>query len=126
MRKIFFCPMLCLAVLSCGDNPVQPTPAAPVASVSLDPGTSDLVPAQTVQLNATPRDSAGTAQTGRTITWISSSVSVATVKAGLVTGVAPGTATITATLVPGDVLRLGPSGPEIEVGFEQLAVVRSR
>lgn len=97
MQKIFFCAFLSLAVLACGDSPVQPTPQAPVASVSMTPTTSGLVPTQTVQLTATARDAAGAAQAGRTITWSSSAPSVATVNAGLVTAVTPGTATITAS-----------------------------
>src|SRR5207249_8463733 len=52
---------------------------------------------QTVQLTATPKDSAGGPLTGRSVTWASSNSSIATVtSSGLVTGVVAGTATITA------------------------------
>jgi uncharacterized protein YjdB len=76
-----------------------------VASVSVSPtsaallvGGSDSVTLGTTTLVATPKDASGTALSGRTVTWSSSSTSVATVtSAGVVTGVAPGTATITAT-----------------------------
>src|SRR5207245_537755 len=52
---------------------------------------------QTVQLTATPRDAGGNPLSGRTVTWSSSNTAVATVSnSGLVSGVTPGTATITA------------------------------
>src|SRR5205823_4963210 len=69
----------------------------PVASVALSPATASLRVGQTVQLTATPKDSAGGALTGRPVTWTSSNPSVALVNVGgLVTGVAPGTTTMTA------------------------------
>ena len=70
----------------------------PVASVTVSPATAGVQVGSTVQLTATPRDANGNALTGRSITWSSDAASVATVSAsGLVTGVAAGTATITAT-----------------------------
>jgi uncharacterized protein YjdB len=70
----------------------------PVASVSVSPAASSLVVGQTAQLSVTTKDSAGNVLTGRTITWASSSTTVATVSAsGLVTAKAAGSATITAT-----------------------------
>src|SRR5438309_3109899 len=70
----------------------------PVASVAVAPATASLTVGQTAQLTATPKDSAGTALTGRTVTWASSNTSMATVSSsGLVKGVAAGPATITAT-----------------------------
>src|SRR5438445_664979 len=75
-----------------------PPAAAPVASVAVAPATASLTVGQTAQLTATPKDSAGTALTGRTGTWASSNTSMATVSSsGLVKGVAAGPATITAT-----------------------------
>ena len=72
--------------------------AVPVASVVLTPDTGTIVVAQTVQLSAQVRDTSGTPLTGRTIFWTTNSPQVATVTSqGLVTGVAPGSATITAT-----------------------------
>ncbi len=72
--------------------------AAPVATVSMSPTTASLVTGDTMTFTATPRDSAGTALGGRTITWSSSNTSVAKVSSsGLVTAVATGSATITAT-----------------------------
>ena len=71
---------------------------APVATVGVTPTPSSLTVGQTVQLTATPRDAGGNALTGRVVTWGSSSTNVATVNGnGLVTGVAAGSVTITAT-----------------------------
>src|SRR6185312_10571626 len=62
------------------------------------PGGTTLLPGQTWQLTATPKDAAGTALTGVAVTWSTSDATKATVSvAGLVTAIAPGTATITAT-----------------------------
>ena len=70
----------------------------PVASVTVSPASSSLVAGQTAQLSVTTKDSAGNVLTGRTITWASSSTTVATVSAsGLVTAKAAGSATVTAT-----------------------------
>ncbi len=70
----------------------------PVASVAVSPATASVAVGQTVQLAATPKDSAGAALTGRTVMWASSNTSVATVSgSGLVTASVAGTATITAT-----------------------------
>src|ERR1041384_3782081 len=67
----------------------------PVASVSVTPSAAALNQGQTVQLSATPKDSAGNALAGRTIAWTSSDANVATVSAaGLVTARAAGSATI--------------------------------
>lgn len=69
-----------------------------VASVSVTPGNDTATVGQTVLLTATPRDANGTALTGLVVGWSSSNNTIATVSAGgLVTAVAPGTATITAT-----------------------------
>ncbi|PYP46446.1 MAG: hypothetical protein DMD42_04275 [Gemmatimonadetes bacterium] len=69
----------------------------PVASVQVSPPTASLTPGQTAQLTATPKDSAGSALTGRAVTWTSSAPTVASVSAsGLVTGGTVGSATITA------------------------------
>ena len=70
----------------------------PVATVDLNPATATVQAGQTVQLTATPKDSNGNVLSGRTVTWTSSNTSVATVStSGLVSGLTPGSATITAT-----------------------------
>ena len=69
-----------------------------MASVSLTPATDTLVPGQTAQLTATPKDASGTTVSGQTIIWSTSPTTIATVNdVGAVTGVATGTATVTAT-----------------------------
>src|SRR5207302_1936985 len=68
-----------------------------IASVTVSPAAASLFVGQTVQLAATPKDSAGNPLTGQTIVWSSSDSTVATVSgSGLVTGVSIGSATITA------------------------------
>jgi uncharacterized protein YjdB len=73
----------------------------PVASVTLALAQGGLLVGTTTTATATARDSAGTALTGRTITWQSSSPGVASVSGSGATvtlvAVAPGTTTITAT-----------------------------
>jgi len=75
------------------------TPApAPVASVTVSPATVSLQVAGTQQLTVTLWDASGNVLTGRVVTWATSAATVATVNgSGLVTGVAAGTTTITAT-----------------------------
>ena len=71
---------------------------APVAAVTVSPAAPTVQVGQTVQLTATPRDASGNPLAGRVITWQSSNGAVASVNgSGLVTAVATGAATITAT-----------------------------
>ena len=71
----------------------------PVATVIATLGTSSVTVGQATQASAVLRDAAGNVLSGRTIAWTSSNPAVATVNAanGLVTGLAAGTASITAT-----------------------------
>ena len=70
----------------------------PVASVTVSPATASVPAGQGVQLTATLKDANGNTLTGRTVTWSSDNTAVATVSgSGLVSGVAAGAATITAT-----------------------------
>jgi hypothetical protein len=69
-----------------------------VASVAVSPASASLTVAGTAQLTATTKDSAGNTLTGRAIAWSSSNALVASVSSsGLVSGLAAGSATITAT-----------------------------
>jgi len=70
-----------------------------VKTVTVSPPTATVALGQTVQLTATLRDASGNVLTGRTVTWSSSNLAVATVSAsGLVTaGAVASQATITAT-----------------------------
>jgi alpha-tubulin suppressor-like RCC1 family protein len=100
MTKTLLLAAALLVGIACNDSTSPPTPAGSptVASVTvaLSPGT--LLVGSTVQLTATTKDSAGNVLTGRAVTWASSDTAVATVSAtGLVTGVAVGSAMITAT-----------------------------
>src|SRR5438094_9548933 len=69
-----------------------------MASLTISPATATIRVGQTLQLTATPKDSAGGTLTGRMVTWTSGNPSVATISgSGLVAGVTAGSATITAT-----------------------------
>ena len=73
-------------------------PPAPVATVTLTPGSATVNEGQTLQLTATLKDANGNTLVGRSITWSGSNTSAASVNGtGLVTGVTAGSATITAT-----------------------------
>ncbi len=70
----------------------------PVATVTLVPATVSIAAGATTVLAANLADAQGGALTGRTVTWATSNAAVATVStSGLVTGIAAGSATITAT-----------------------------
>lgn len=92
--------LLALVSASCGGggDSTAPTTNAGVASVSLNVTSAQLGVGQTLQLSATPLTATGTVTSG-VATWSTSAASVATVSAsGLVTGVAAGTATISAAV----------------------------
>jgi len=105
----------------------------PVASVSVTPVAPSLLTGATVQLSASTRDAAGNVLTGRVVTWASSAPGIATVStAGRVTGVAAGSATITASSegqngtttvtvtapapVPVSSVAVTPATPSVQVG----------
>ena len=78
-------------------GPPPPPLRAPVASVTLQPTPATVLIGATLHLWATTKDSAGNVLSD-TVTWTSSDTTVATVStAGLVTGVAAGSAIMTAT-----------------------------
>jgi len=88
--------ILVCSLSSCGSDGGS-EPPAPVATVTVAPASATIAPEATLQLEATARDAGGAALSGRDITWSSSDNSIATVSSdGLVTGVAAGSATITA------------------------------
>lgn len=77
--------------------PVTVTPV-PIASIAITPNAATLRLTQTTTLTAQARDAQGQPLTNRTFSWSSSAPSVATVdQSGIVTAVAVGTATISAT-----------------------------
>ncbi len=70
----------------------------PVASIAVSPGSAALIEGETLQLTATPLDSAGQPLPNRAVAWTSSSPTVASVDgSGLLTASAGGAATITAS-----------------------------
>jgi uncharacterized protein YjdB len=70
----------------------------PVASVTVSPAAASVVVGGGLQLTAVAKDSTGNILSGRLMTWSTSNSLIAAVtSAGLVTGVAAGSATITAT-----------------------------
>lgn len=78
--------------------PVLVTIPDPVATVTVAPAAPIVPVGTTVQLAATVKDAGGNVLTGRSVTWISSDPTIASVGTnGLVTGVAVGAVTITAT-----------------------------
>ncbi len=73
-------------------------PVEPVATVEVSPQSPTVVVGTTLQLTANTLDGGGEPLTGRAITWASDAPQYATVSpSGLVTGVAVGSATISAT-----------------------------
>ena len=73
-------------------------PRVPVAFVEVTSPTGTIAVTTTVQLTATPKDAGGAALSGRTIIWSSGANAVASVNStGQVTGMSPGSTTITAT-----------------------------
>ncbi len=72
---------------------------APVATVTIAPQSATLAPGETRQLVPTARDADGSILSGRAVEWTTSNASAATVsQTGLVSALAAGEATITATI----------------------------
>ena len=94
---------LALLLVSCGGSEstgVTNSNTGPVkpSLVVLEPATSSVIVGGTVQLTATARDASGTVLGGRTFTWVASNSAIVSVtQSGLATGIAPGSATLTAT-----------------------------
>jgi uncharacterized protein YjdB len=75
----------------------SPTPV-PVASVAVSPSSTTIAIGATATLSATVRDASGATLSGRTVTWSTSAPQIASVSSsGVVTALAAGSATITAT-----------------------------
>lgn len=100
-----------------GTVTVSVTPQG-IASVDVRPLVAQLLIGSTLQMTATPRSAAGTPLLGRRVTWSTSDSAVARVDStGLVSALAGGDVTITATAElesgSGDVGVLDPSAPRI-------------
>ena len=89
----------CVAAWSCGSDAAGPESGPQVASVTVTPAAATVgVLGDTLRLAASARNSQGGLVAGRTFTWSSSAPTVATVNAsGLVTAVAEGSVSVTAT-----------------------------
>jgi hypothetical protein len=86
------------ATIDTKSDQVLITVAAPVASVDVTARRTTVGISGTLQLTATTRDATGVTLTGRAVTWSSSDETKARVsETGMVTGVAAGSVTITAT-----------------------------
>ena len=84
------------SALACGGDSSGPSA---VANVDITAPSTSVAVGGTLQLTATAHDSKGNAVTGRPVTWVTGTATIATVSAnGLVTGVAVGSASITATI----------------------------
>jgi len=86
-----------LGVGACGGDDGS-EPNVPVATVTVTPPSLSIQVGATVQLQAATLDGNGGTLTGRQIAWATSDIAIATVSSsGLVTGLAEGDATVTAT-----------------------------
>lgn len=87
---------LLAALAACGDGPSAPDP---VASLSFTPVEPVLTRGDTLRMIAVAYDASGKALEGRAVTWSSSAPGIVSVSptGGLLTGVAAGSATVTAT-----------------------------
>ncbi len=98
--RLFAAAAISVAGACSGDPTAPPDPlgASEIASVEVTPNPASVVTGQILQLTVVTKAANGTTLTGRPVTWTTSDEAVAGVNAtGLVSGVAPGTATITAT-----------------------------
>ena len=87
----------CVAITACGKDPVDPDPTDVTAIIVTAPSPS-LQVGETMQVTARLLNSDGDEVTAKSAAWSTSNTSVATVdQSGLVTAVAPGAATITAS-----------------------------
>ncbi|MGE5230813.1 MAG: Ig-like domain-containing protein [Deltaproteobacteria bacterium] len=87
-----------LSLCACTAEPLAPPNLIPVASVTVEPPNPVVGVGAQAPLTPVPKDAAGNTLTNRVFTWATSDPAVATVDGqGVVTGVAAGTAQITAT-----------------------------
>ena len=94
-------PWALLAVLACGDRtPASPEPTRPIVTrIVIAPSSAQVAVGAAIVLSASVRDQRDSVLTGESVSWSSSSSSVASVSSGgLVTGVSTGTTTIIAAV----------------------------
>ena len=81
-----------------GEVQVTVASNSPVATITLSSSAQTLIPQDTARLSALLKDAAGHILTGRAVVWSASPAATGTVTAsGVVTAIAPGTLTVTAT-----------------------------
>ncbi len=101
MQRVAYAVLMMAVMTACGgggtDGPVAP-PAPVLSTVTVTIAPSTIQMGQSASATAELRTSAGAVLTGRAVSWTSSTPSVASVDAnGVITSVAVGTATISAT-----------------------------
>lgn len=90
----------------------------------VQPASATVIVGQTTPLTAIARDQNNSNMSGLTVTWQSNNTSIATVNAsGVVTGVAAGTATITANGTVGSVTKSGNATVTVSATAPQSAIV---
>src|SRR5207247_1499435 len=98
LQTALACALLTVLAGGCSTNPTSPSRPTPVAAVGVSPTSASVDAGTTLQLTAIPQDAIGTPLAGRVVTWSSNHIEIAQVSnSGLVTGVAAGPVTITAT-----------------------------
>ena len=91
--------VLVMPLVGCGGSDAPSDGASVVpASISLTAPATAVAPGQMVTVSATVKDSQGNVLAGQSLAWQSSNSAVATVAGGVVTGVAPGTVNISASI----------------------------
>lgn len=101
LHRILTGTAIALSIASCGKSDSTAPPVAVLTSVVVTSPSQSVVAGQTVQLTGTPRDQNGNAISA-SVSWASSVPAVASVsQSGLVTTVAAGVTTITATATAG-------------------------
>ncbi len=95
-----------VCVMSCSEAPTQPpadtvivVPPPPVVAIVVMTGPGRITVGRTATYTATPQTTTGVTVPGKTVAWTTSNAAAVTVTAaGVATAVAPGTATISATV----------------------------
>ncbi|MFI5233099.1 MAG: Ig-like domain-containing protein [Gemmatimonadales bacterium] len=92
--------LLFCAACGGGDTAIPPLSTAPgsLATVQINASTNTIAVGQTTTITAAGLDASGGTVAGTTATWQTSDATIATVSSGLVTGIAAGSAVITATI----------------------------
>ncbi|NNF27124.1 MAG: hypothetical protein HKN73_07890, partial [Gemmatimonadetes bacterium] len=112
--------VLATVAMACDENTTEPQPAA-VATVEITPSAVSVDEGDTVRLSVRVADREDTELTGRAVAWASLDPATATVVDGLVTGIAAGQTSVTATsegvsdTASVTVLAVEPSVPSLEL-----------